>query len=389
MTTLFEQIVLWTFVAATAVQIFFWLFFFGRLAIYKEKETGKNDPGSSPLTSHSSSLTSHSSPLPSVSVIICARNEEANLRNHLYRILNQTYRSYEVLVVNHKSSDNSLHVLSSLQRKFKHLRIVNCDDEKAGKKVALAKGIEQAKNQVLLMTDADCVPASNDWIRGMVSGMEENTQIVLGVAPFFEAPGPLNKFVRFEACYTAMQYLSFTLAGLPYMGVGRNLAYRRELFERSGGFRQHEHLASGDDDLFVNEVAKKGHVGIRLNPATFMYSPPKLSLRDYFQQKTRHFSTGKYYKLRDKIFLSSLTMSHLLHYLLGGVLLTLKISIIFALLGYAVRMGVVMIISSVILNKFQHRSLRLWIPVLDAVLVIFYLVFAPATLMNNDTQRWN
>ncbi len=82
-------------------------------------------------------------------------------------------------------------------------------------------------------------------------------------------------------------------------------------------------------------------------------------------------------------------MSHLLHYLLGGVLLTLKISIIFALLGYAVRMGVVMIISSVILNKFQHRSLRLWIPVLDAVLVIFYLVFAPATLMNNDTQRWN
>ena len=386
MPILLEQIILWAFLAATAVQLFFWLFFFGRLAIFKEKETGKNDPGSSPLTPHPSPLTPD---LPPVSVIICARNEEENLRNNLYRILNQTYRSYEVLVVDHKSSDNSLDVLSSLQRKFKHLRIVNCDDEKAGKKFALAIGIEQAKNQVLLLTDADCVPASNDWIRGMVAGMDENTQIVLGVAPYFEAPRPLNKFVRFEACYTAMQYLSFTLAGLPYMGVGRNLAYRREIFERSGGFRQHEHLASGDDDLFINEVAKKGHVGIRLNPETFMYSTPEATFRDYYRQKTRHFSTGKYYKLHHKIFLSLLTMSHLLHYLLGGVLLILKFSIIFALLGYAVRMGVVMAISSVILSKMQHRSLRLWVPVFDAVLVVFYFVFAPATLMNNDTQRWN
>ncbi len=379
MMTLFEQIVLWAFVAATAVQLFFWLFFFGRLALYKEDESDPAERSNGPSADDG----------PPVSVIICARNEAENLKAHLYRILNQTYRSYEVLVVNHKSSDNSLDVLASLQSKFKHLRIVNCDNEKTGKKFALAIGIEQAKNQVLLLTDADCIPASNDWIRGMVAGIDENTQIVLGVAPYDETPGPLNKFVRLEACYTAMQYLSFTLAGLPYMGVGRNLAYRRELFDRTDGFRKHEHLASGDDDLFINEVAKKGHVGIRLNPDTFMYSKPKTTFREYYRQKTRHFSTGKYYKLHHKIFLSSLTMSHLLHYLLGGVLLTLKISIMFALLGYAVRMGVVMAISSVILKKLHHRSLRLWIPLFDVVLVVFYFVFAPATLMNNDTQKWN
>ncbi|MBK9017662.1 MAG: glycosyltransferase [Saprospiraceae bacterium] len=146
---------------------------------------------------------------PPVSIIICARNEEANLERHLDRILNQTYRSLEILLVLHKSSDNSLNVLSSLQRKFSHLRIVVCDDERAGKKFALAKGIEQAKHQVLLLTDADCVPASPDWVQGMVAGMDEDTHIVLGVAPYDEAPGPLNKFVRYEACYTAMQYLSF------------------------------------------------------------------------------------------------------------------------------------------------------------------------------------
>jgi cellulose synthase/poly-beta-1,6-N-acetylglucosamine synthase-like glycosyltransferase len=173
------------------------------------------------------------------------------------------------------------------------------------------------------------------------------------------------------------------------MGVGRNLAYRRELFDRSGGFRRHEHLASGDDDLFINEVAHKGNVGIQLHPDTFVYSKPKANWREYYRQKTRHFTTGKHYKLKDKILLFSLTMSHLLHYVLLIALVILKISTIFALLGYAVRMGVVMAVSAVILTKLQHRSLRLWVPALDAALVIFYFVFSPSVLMNKDTQRWN
>lgn len=379
---MFQQIILYAFLFATATQLFFWLFFFSRLALYKTTNSSEatNQSSNNQLTTHNS---------PSVSVIICARNEEENLRSNLYRILNQTYRSYEVLVVNHKSSDNSLDVLSSLRRKFKHLRIINCDDERAGKKFALAKGIEQARNQILLLTDADCVPATTNWVQGMVAGINENTQVVLGVAPYDEAPGPLNKFIRFEACYTAMQYLAFALAGLPYMGVGRNLAYRRELFDRSGGFRRHEHLASGDDDLFINEVAHKGNVGIRLHPDTFVFSKPKTTWREYYRQKRRHFTTGRHYKLKHQILLFSLTMSHLLHYVLGFLLVILKISTIFALLGYAVRMGVVMAVSVLIFNKLQHRSLRLWVPALDAALVIYYFVFFPSVLMNKDTQRWN
>lgn len=371
-------LVLWAFLLATAVQLFFWLYFFGRLAFFK----GTEFP---PATT----AEGQEEGLPSVSVVICARNEAANLERHLDRILNQTYRSFEVILVDHKSSDNSLDVLASLQRNFKQLRIVHCHHEKAGKKVALATGIGQAKHQVLLLTDADCVPASPHWIEGMVSGMNGNTQIVLGVAPYDEAPGPLNMFIRFEACYTAMQYLSFALAGLPYMGVGRNLAYRRELFERTGGFRRHEHLASGDDDLFVNEAARKGNVGIRLNPQTFVFSAPKTTWGAYYRQKTRHFTTGTHYKFENKFFLFLLTMSHLLHYALGGVLIALNFSIIFALTGYAVRMGVVMVIGSRILGKLEHRSLRFWLPALDFALVIYFLVFAPAILMNKDTQRWN
>jgi cellulose synthase/poly-beta-1,6-N-acetylglucosamine synthase-like glycosyltransferase len=383
---MFDRIYLWTFIIATGIQLFFWLFFFSRLAFQNTRTGGKRTRNpESPNDPRSQSATSNQ---PSVSVIICAHNEAENLERNLDRILNQSYRSFEVIVVNHKSNDFSEYVLKSLQRKFKQLRVVECDDPRPGKKHALTKGIEQAKHEVLLLTDADCKPASEAWISGMMAGMDEYTYIVLGVAPYEEAPGLLNKFIRYEACYTAMQYLSFALAGFPYMGVGRNMSYRRALFAQSGGFRKHEHLASGDDDLFVNQTARRGEVGIRLDPETFVYSTPKKTWRAYYRQKTRHFSTGKLYKLHHRLLLVMLAMSHILHYA-GGLLVALKISIIFALLGYAVRMCVVMAFSSVILAKIQHRSLIKFLPVFDAVYILFYFVFAPAILMDNDTQQWS
>ncbi len=374
-----NQFILWIFILATAIQLFYWLYFFARLAFYRPDSNREQD---------SEFRIPHSAFEP-VSVIICAHNEEDNLKKNINRFLNQTYRSYELLLVLHKSSDKSLDVLSSLPGKFQNIRIVNCEDARVGKKFALATGIEQAKHQVLLLTDADCVPASDEWVSGMVAGMNENTQIVLGFAPYAEAPGPLNTFIRFEACYTAMQYFSFALAGIPYMGVGRNLAYRRELFERTGGFRRHEHLAGGDDDLFINAAARKGKVGIRLNPQTFIFSEAKKNFGEYFRQKTRHYTTSRHYKLHHKLLLGILAASHGLHYL-GVFLVAFKISIIFALLGYAVRMCVVLALSSFILSKLQHRSLRFWVPALDAALILYYIIFTPATLMNTtNTQRWN
>ncbi len=367
-----EEVVLWIFLAATAVQLFFWLFIFSRLAFFREK-----------INQQSTIIN------PPVSVVICAHNEAPNLRRNLHRILNQNYRCYEVLVVSHNSTDETKNVIEYLQRKHTHLSLLEINDGQTGKKFALAKGIEQAKNQVLLLTDADCVPDSDNWISEMVAGMDENTQIVLGVAPYEKAPSPLNMFIRFEACYTAMQYLSFALAGLPYMGVGRNLAYRRELFFAAGGFKGHEHLASGDDDLFVNRAARLGRVGIRLNPLSFVYSSPKKTWQTYYRQKRRHFSTGKHYRPVHQTLLGALALSHILHYTGVVFLFVLNFSIIFALLGYAVRMVVVMMIGSLILSKLQHRSLRVWLPVLDAVYVVFYFLFSRSILMNISTQRWS
>ncbi|MEZ4934553.1 MAG: glycosyltransferase [Saprospiraceae bacterium] len=386
-----EQIILYVFLAATTVQLFFWLYFFARLAFYKNQKEGNGVEQNRAfyVTEEKQDLNPIADDFPPVSIIICAHNESQNLKTHLDRILNQTYRSYEVLVVSHNSSDESLNILSSLQHRFKHLRIVKCNDSKPGKKIALAKGIREAKHQVLLLTDADCVPASDEWLKKMVARMKGETQIVLGFAPYSEAPGFLNKFIRFEAIYTAMQYLSFALAGLPFMGVGRNMAYRKRLFQQAKGLEKHQHLASGDDDLFVNEVATKNNTAIQLDPGTFVFSKPKLTWKAYYRQKTRHLSTGKHYKLPHRILLFSLAMSHYLHYVLGAVIVILNFSIIFALLGYTVRMSVVMAFSSVILKRLQNEKLWLWVPALDAFLILYYVLFTPAILMNSNTQRWN
>jgi cellulose synthase/poly-beta-1,6-N-acetylglucosamine synthase-like glycosyltransferase len=368
-----DKVILLIFVFATLTQLVYWIFIFGKLVRY-------NLASEEPHTSLDA--------MPPVSVIICAHNEADNLNKNLRRFLNQNYRSYEVLLVDHKSTDTTKNILAYLQSEFSHLRVVECDDPGTGKKIALAKGIEQSKNDILLLSDADCAPASEFWLQRMVAGLDKEPGIALGFSPYSTLPGPLNKFIRYEACYTAIQYMSFALSRLPYMGVGRNLAYRKELFRMAGGFQKHSHYASGDDDLFINEVAANSKVVIRLHPDSFVFSTPKTTLKSYIAQKSRHFSTGKLYKLHHKFFLAVLTMSHFLHFF-GGLYIILKISIIFAIVGYAVRISVVMMIGSRILNRFQQRSLIPWLPVFDVLFVFFYMMFSPVTLMNINAQKWN
>lgn len=369
---MFEQIILYIFLAATAIQIFFWLYFFLRLVLYKQEDLPNSDEDELP-----------------VSIVICARNEAVNLKANLHRILNQNYRSFEVIVVTHISHDESLNILSYLQYRFKQLRIVECNDSRPGKKQALKMGINEAENEIILLTDADCRPASKDWLKRMVAGIKGKTDIVLGFAPYDAYPGFLNKFIQYETCYTAIQYLSFAIAGMPYMGVGRNLAYRKSLFHKANGFDSHQDLTSGDDDLFINETASTENTKIQIEPSTFVFSKPKLTWKAYYRQKTRHLSTSKRYKLPHRILLFTLAMSHYLHYFLAVFFIIYKFSIIFALLGYALRISVVMAFSGVIFKRLQHRKLWPWVPALDAFLVLYYILFTPIILMNNYTQKWN
>ncbi|MCO4291414.1 glycosyltransferase [Solitalea sp. MAHUQ-68] len=264
-----------------------------------------------------------------VSIIICARNESENLQKNLPAILEQDYPDFEVVVVNDCSYDNSKDILEEFQLKYKNLRIVHLEEDdkyKHGKKFALTLGIKASKHELLLLTDADCLPNSNRWISKMMENYNGQTEIVLGYSPYARQSGFLNKFIRFETFMTALNYFSFAIAGKPYMGVGRNLSYRKELFFKNKGFASHMHLPSGDDDLFVNAHANAVNTRIEISEEASMLSEPKRNFSDFWRQKRRHMSVGKLYKPYHKIMLSIRTITTLIFYGVVIASLILKVN---------------------------------------------------------------
>lgn len=367
-----HYLILTIFLLATAIQISYWLFIFSRLAYYK------NSSPTSPIIDKP------------VSIIICARNEAENLKKNLPRILNQNYRSFEVIVVNDNSTDDTANILLEFKIYYSNLHIVDNDKRPVkvtGKKSALTKGIDTAKHEILLLTDADCQPASSEWLRQMQSAMTDQHSIGLGYSPYEKKSGWLDKVVRFETVYTAVQYLSFARIGLPYMGVGRNLIYHKKHFAQAGGFQSHQHVASGDDDLFINSIATGSNTTIILQPDTFVFSQPSTNWSQYYRQKARHYTTGKHYKRQHQLLLGLLSLSHFIHFF-GGLVLILQFSTIFVtILSYGLRMLVILFFYSKILHKLRASDLLPWIPFLDVFLVAYYLAFIP-TLTTGKTYQW-
>jgi cellulose synthase/poly-beta-1,6-N-acetylglucosamine synthase-like glycosyltransferase len=248
---------------------------------------------------------------PPVSVIIAARNEEDNIYKNLELILNQDYPEFEVIVVNHQSVDNSKNIFIALQRIYKHLRVVEIEKNrhlKVGKKLPITLGIKASKYEHLLFTDADCKPVSNQWIRLMAENFSEKKDIVLGYGPYTKEEGFLNALIRFDTIQIAINYFSFALNGLPYMGVGRNLAYKKRRFTEIGGFKSHYGIASGDDDLFIRDAATRKNVAVEIRPESYCYSDSKKTWADWFKQKRRHYSTSGEYKVFIKALLGIFPM---------------------------------------------------------------------------------
>ena len=224
-----EHLLIASFFFFTLLNLGYWIFVFTRLASRKPKDIQKE-------------VTKP------VSVVICARNEAENLKQNLPLFLQQEYPDFEVLVVDDGSDDNSLEVLAELAKTHPNLQIKPYEKPTGatGKKWALQYGIQMARHDLLLLSDADCMPNTSNWIQGMANVLKGEKAIGLGYSPMQKKKGILNAFIRFETVYTAIQYFSFSLIGRPYMGVGRNLIYHKDLFNRVGRFDEHLELASGD-----------------------------------------------------------------------------------------------------------------------------------------------
>jgi poly-beta-1,6-N-acetyl-D-glucosamine synthase len=326
-----------------------------------------------------------------VSVIICARNEQNNLKENLPVILSQDYPNYEVVVVNDCSADDSYLVLKELSAGYSHLKVVTINEHerfKHGKKFAVTLGIKAAENEHLLFTDADCRPSSSNWLRLMQANFSgEGTEIVLGYSPYTKIKGFINKLIRYETFYTALNYLSFALQGNPYMGIGRNMAYKKSLFFKGKGFAAHMHIPSGDDDLFVNQNATPLNTVIEIHPESHVWSEPKKNLDDYFIQKLRHLGAGKAYKTAHQKILTLQAASGISFYLLLIALIILHTQWYFIVSAYVIRMAILWIIYTPAFRKLSYSDLILWLPVLDFIYYIYILVLSIVTLFKKKV-RW-
>lgn len=289
-----------------------------------------------------------------VSVIICARDEAHNLEVNLPPILTQQYATtHEVMVVNDNSFDDTKFFLEELEKIFRHLKPVNLSQEAKhipGKKYPLSIGIKSSKYEVMLLTDADCKPASEWWIQKMQDAYTEDIEIVLGYGAHEKRPGFLNKLIRFETFQTALQYFSFALAGKPYMGVGRNLSYRKNLFFRVKGFSSINHIPGGDDDMFINKVATKNNTAIVLDPDAFTYSAPAETFEQWWRQKNRHYSTAKFYKPIHQFLLGSYAALNWLYFPLFAL-----VAIFYSWQLALITLGLRWILQGIIWGKAMQR----------------------------------
>jgi cellulose synthase/poly-beta-1,6-N-acetylglucosamine synthase-like glycosyltransferase len=316
---LFLMIVFLLFALSGAIQLLYYLYFYLAVSVYNHPEPEQDKKP--------------------VSVIICARNESANLRSFLPSVLEQDYPDYEVIVVNDCSEDNSYDVLGEYLQKYSHLRISNVNKDPKfthNKKFAQFIGIKAARNDILLFIDADCHPESDKWISGMASRFDEKTDFVLGYGGYMKRKGLLNVYIRYDTLTIALQYLGMAIRGIPYMGVGRNLAYRRSVFFNNKGFGSYNHVMSGDDDLFVNSNARRDNTRVEFLKETHTISVPSSTFEEWIKQKKRHFKTARYYKSRDMFLLISEPLTRILFYasfivLLSNLFLWPYVLIIFGL----------------------------------------------------------
>ena len=243
--------------------------------------------------------------LPGVSVIVAARNEADNLRVYLQALLEQDYPLFEVIAVNDGSEDNTWGVLEEYANRYTNLHItfVPCGAKViSSKKLALTLGVKAARYDYLLFTDADCRPASPRWISTMMQGFtSDDTEVVLGFGAYFRKKGILNRLIRYETLITGLQYLGMAAARHPYMGVGRNLAYTKSLFERQRGFVGLTGEQAGDDDLFINRVANGKNTRIIYGKDSLTWSVPETTWKGWWQQRKRHLSVSSHYRTASRL----------------------------------------------------------------------------------------
>jgi len=350
-------------------QIYYWVFF-ARLAFYKNVSV-------KPATR-------------SISVVICARNEYENLKNNLPLILEQDHPDFEVVVVNWASDDESSILLNQMSSQYPHLKIVEIRENLnffSGKKFPLSIGIKSAKDEIIVVTEANCRPVSRNWLPLMGSPFSGSAEIVLGYGAIEKKQGFLNKLIRFDTFHVACRYLSGALAGIPYMGVGRNMGYMKSLFIRNKGFISHYRIHSGEDDLFINQVARRSNTRVMLHPDSFTLSGQHHSFRDWMIRKKNQAWTTRLYRSWHRIISGIYSLGIFLFYLLFVVLLVMNYNPVLVLPVFLLRLIVQIYIFHRCMSKLNEKDLIWFVPFFE-IAMLFVQSMALISNLFSKRDKW-
>ena len=325
-----------------------------------------------------------------LSLVVYTKNQALNLKDNIPLWLEQEYPDFEIILINDASFDDTLNVMELFEENNENIKIVNVENNETfwgSKKYALTLGIKKASHQRMIFTGADCKPASNKWLNEMGAHFSSKKQIVLGYGSYYKKKGLLNRLIRFDTLLTAIQYFSFTLFGMPYMGVGRNLAYSSNVYYDNGGFVSHIEIQAGDDDLFINQIATKTNTAICYSKKSFTYSESKSTWKEWISQKKKYITTAKLYQFKHQFFLSFFYTSLFLFWVFSiSTLSLLDWKIPSALILF--RMVFQYITMYHAAKKLGEKDLIAWFPFLEIIFIIFqFTIFIIYSLSKSNSWK--
>ncbi len=256
---------------------------------------------------------------PPLSVIIVTKDSGKALKENLPLILEQDYPQFEVIVINDKSAGEDENILKLLGNNYHHLYYSFIPETAryiSRKKLGIAMGIKASRYEWIVVTEPQCKPMSNQWLKSLATHFSPETDIVLGYSNYIQNKEKFARHIRLDSMFQAMRYLGRAASGHPYMGIGRNLAYRKSLYLSHKGFTTQLNLQRGDDDLFINAVTHAQNTKVALSPESFIRIPVPSYKRVWFEDKVNALVTGHYYRGNARIFNSIETWTCALFHLL-------------------------------------------------------------------------
>ncbi len=364
-----QEIILILFSVFFLVQLYYWLYYFAKAAFYKP--VASNDP------------------VPPVSIVVAAWNELENLQKLIPVLMAQKYPNFDIIIVNDRSDDGTYDYLRELTIEHNQIKALHVDvtpERMSPKKFAITLGVRASSYDWVVFTDADCMPVSDNWLMEVSKACKKDKEIVLGFSGFKEYAGWLNRFIRFETLLTGLTYMGMGLRGNAYMGVGRNLAYRKSLFMKHNGL-PHMDILSGDDDLFVNQYATKTNTAVVISEEGQTTSEPKRTFNEWLVQKKRHVSVGKLYNFSSKFTLSNLFLSQVFLYIsviilcLGMKYWEIAISL------FVIRLIIVKFVMYKFAKKLNTKQEWYWIVVLEWLYMAYAIVLGVIGISTKKV-RW-